>query len=159
MDTIFTLAPSDHPTDPMELEHGYKLWSTFARSHDGLRYFVRSNRTDTAGGQSWHLIAEKTGKVWHVKSGNGFFSQGGQLLSRWLISKRSKVRSEVIAYQGKVRRYKATAKVYSLPSILNSYRAVVSRDKQADIRSAKRKVSLAEMLAAREARKQEGGAK
>jgi hypothetical protein len=158
MNTIFTLAPSDHPTDPATLEAGYKLWSTFAKSKDGKRFFVRSNREDTAGGQSWHLIAERIGGVWHVSKGNGFFAQGGQLLSRYLISKRAKVRSEVVAYQGKVKRYAATAKVYSLPSILNGYKAVVSRDKLADMRSKARKVSLADMLAAREERKK-GGAK
>ena len=158
MKSIFTLAPSDHSTDPAVLEAGYKLWSTFAKSIDGKRFFVRSNLPETAGGQSWHLIAERISGVWHVSKGNGFFAQGGQLLSRYLISKRAKVRSEVVAYQGKVRRYPATAKVYSLPSILNGYTAVVSRDKLADMRSKARKVSLADMLAAREERKKGGEA-
>jgi hypothetical protein len=158
MDTIFTLAPSDHPTDPATLEAGYKLWSTFRKSSNGKTFYVRSNRLDSAGGQTWHVIAEKVSGVWRVKAGQGFFSQGGQLLARYLISKRAKVRSEVVAYQGSVRRYAATAKVYSLPSILNGFRAVVSRDKLADMRSAARKVSLAELLAAREQRSNEGGA-
>ncbi len=164
---IFTLAPSDHPTDPTVLEAGYKLWSTFAQSKDGSSFYVRSNRTDTAGGQTWHIIAvrvqvlnpktQRVRLVWRIQPGSGFLRQGGQLLARYLISKRLKVRSEVIAYQGKVKRYDATAKVYSLPSILNGFRAVVSRDKLADQRSAGRKVSLADMLAARKQRN-EGGA-
>ena len=165
---IFTLAPHDHPTDPAVLETGYKLWSTFRKSSDGQTFYVRSNRTDTAGGQTWHVIAvrvqvlnpktQRIRLVWSIASGSGFFAQGGQLLGRYLISKRFKIRSEVRAYPERVKCYAATAKVYSLPSILNKFKAVVSRDKLADQRSAARKVSLAEMLAAREERTKKGGA-
>lgn len=156
--SIFTLAPSDHPTDPTVLEHSYKLWSTFAWSIDRQRIFVRSNKPETAGGQRWVAIAENDGVTWHVSRGEGLLGQGGALLARYLIGKRSKVRSEVAAYAGKVRRYKATPRVYSLPSILNGMQAVVSRDKLADERSAERKISLADMIAAREARTKEGSA-
>jgi len=158
MTTIFTLAPADHPTDPCILEHGYKLWSTYARSLDGCRVFVRSNLATTAGGQTWHLIAEQTNGVWYVDRGLGFLAQGGMLLARYWIDSGQCVRCQVVAYQGKVCHYKATAKVYSLPSILNGMVAVVSRDKQADKRQAARKTSLADMIAAREARAKKGGA-
>ena len=150
MNTIFTLAPADHPTDTRVLEHGYKLWSTYWQ--DGSSIFVRSNRSDTAGGQSWSLIAELTNGVWYVDKGNGFLAQGGMLLARHLIYRGTKIRSQVAAYKGRVVRYEATAKVYSLPSILNGMRAIVSRDKQADMRQAARKVSLADMLVAHAAR-------
>jgi hypothetical protein len=156
MNAIFTLAPKGHPTNPAELEAGYKLWSTYARSIDGLRIFVRSNLATTAGGQAWHIIAEQTNGTWYVDRGLGFFAQGGMLLARHLIDSGKRVRSQMTAYQGRVEYYPATAKVYSLPSILNGMRAVVSRDKQADMRHAARKMSLADMIAAREARK--GGA-
>jgi hypothetical protein len=140
MNAIFTLAPKGHPTNPAELEAGYKLWSTYARSID----------------QAWHIIAEQTNGTWYVDRGLGFFAQGGMLLARHLIDSGKRVRSQMTAYQGRVEYYPATAKVYSLPSILNGMRAVVSRDKQADMRHAARKMSLADMIAAREARK--GGA-
>ncbi len=158
MNTIFTLAPSGHPKDPTVLEHSYKLWSTFAMSKDKVRIFVRSNKQNTAGGQSWHVIATSVNGTWYVGRGEGFLGQGGALLSRYLISKRGKVRSAVQPFAGKVRRYKATAKVYSLPSILNGMQAVVSRDKLADKRSAERKTSLADMIAARAERTKEGSA-
>jgi len=153
MTTIFTLAPSDHPTDPTVLENGYKLWSTYVYSLDCERLFVRSNREDSAGGQSWHLIAERTAGTWYVNSGRGFLSQGGMLLARYLIDGGVKVRSQATAFKGHVSRYEGTAKVYSLPSILNGMQAVVSRDKLADQRSAARKGSLADMIAANKARK------
>ena len=158
MATIFTLAPTGHPTHPAVLEAGYKLWSTYAVSLDGLRVFVRSNRSDTAGGQAWHVIAEQTNETWYVDRGLGFLAQGGMLLARHLIDSGERVRSQMTAYEGRVSYYPATAKVYSLPSILNGMQAIVSRDKQADMRQAARKTSLADMIAAREARRKKGGA-
>jgi len=140
------------------LEHGYKLWSTFKKASNGKRFFVRSNKQTTAGGQTWHVIAERVNGIWHIKRGNGYFAQGASLLGRYLISKRGNIRSEARPYQGRVKRYAATAKVYSLPSILNGMQAVVSRDKLADQRSAERKVSLADLMAAREERTKEGSA-
>lgn len=154
--SIFTLAPSDHPKDPIVLERGYKLWSTFAWCIACI--YARSNSHDTAGGQSWVKIATKTNGTWYVKSGSGHFAQGGALLARYLIGKRAQVRSEVVAYQGPVRRYAASATVYSLPSIINGMKAVVSRDKEADKRQAARKVNLADLIAARVKRNKEGGA-
>ena len=159
MTNIFTLAPKGHPTDPAILEAGYKLWSTYRQGDTTCtsRFYVRSNLAETAGGQDWHLIAEATiDGTWYVDRGLGFLAQGGMLLSRFLIDKGFSVRSQVAAYKGKVVHYPATAKVYSLPSILNGMVAIVSRDKQADMRQAARKTSLADMIAAREARK--GGA-
>ena len=149
MNAIFTLAPKGHPTNPAILEAGYKLWSTYARSLDGHRVFVRSNLATTACGQSWHLIAELTCGVWYVDRGLGFLAQGGMLLARHLIDSGERVRSQMVAYQGRVVEYPATAKVYSLPSILNGMVAVVSRDKLADQRSAARKRTLAELIAER----------
>lgn len=152
---IFTLAPVDHPTDPKILEHSYKLWSTYKVEKDA--YYVRGNDAETAGGQRWHVIAEKaktpSGNVWVIKRGNGFLAQGGALLARLFASKRMKFRSEVPPWPSKVVQYKATAKVYSLPSLLNGGVAVVSRDKQADIRSAQRKRGLADLMAEWEKRK------
>lgn len=150
--TIFTLAPSDHPTDPTELENGYKLWSTFRKSRNTID--VRSNNTDTAGGQTWHRIAVKVNGVWRVSAGKGYLAQASKLLARYLIQRRGKVRAETEAYQGTVKRYRATGKVYSLPSILNGYRAVVSRDRLADQRAAARKRSLADLIAERNAREE-----
>lgn len=159
--SIFTLAPKGHPTNPVVLEAGYKLWSTYRQCTDTdlHRFYVRSNLAETAGGQDWHLIAEVTiDGTWYVDRGLGFLAQGGMLLARFLIDRGFRVRSQVAAYKGRVEFYPATAKVYSLPSILNGMRAVVSRDKQADMRQAARKMDLADMIAAREAKAKKGGA-
>jgi hypothetical protein len=161
--TYFTLAPIDHPTNPAVLEHGYKLWSTFQRRNRTAIY-VRTNKADTAGGQQWERIARKVatwkdirGKrtrvyVWRISAGKGYLAQASKLLARYLIQQGQAVRCETEAYKGKVKRYKATAKVYSLPSILNGYKAVVSRDKQADKRRAAIKRSLADLMAERDAK-------
>jgi hypothetical protein len=162
MSAIFTLAPKGHPTNPAILEAGYKLWSTYRQGDTTCtnRFYVRSNLAETAGGQNWHLIAEATiDGTWYVDRGLGFLAQGGMLLARFLIDRGMRVRSQVVAYQGKVCHYPATAKVYSLPSILNGMVAVVSRDNEADRRQAARKVSLADMIAARVERAKKGGAK
>lgn len=152
--SIFTLAPIDHPTDPTVLEHGYKIWSTYAESLCLTRMFVRSNKPETAGGQTWLAIAEFDGVTWRVQRGEGMFGQGGGLLGSYLMATGNKVRT-VVLFDGEVTRYDATAKVYSLPSILNGMQAVVSRDKRADARSAERKTSLADLMAARETRAKE----
>lgn len=153
--SIFTLAPSDHPTDPMQLERSmYKCWSTYKRDRNSI--MVRTNKDKTAGGQAWGLIAWRSSRdqPWRVKPGRGFYQQGGQLLARHLIDRGEKIRSEVEAYSGKVKRYRASAKVYSLPSLLNGGRAVVSRDKEADERRKKsRGVDMAAAMAARRAAK------
>jgi len=165
--SIFTLAPTDHSTNPIELERSmYRCWSTYKRDRNSI--MVRTNKDETAGGQMWCLIAWR-GRVlptdgirsgstryspWDIKPGRGFLEQGGALLSRYLIDKGEKVHSEVVAYSGKVKRYRATAKVYSLPSLLNGGRAVVSRDKEADERREKsRGVDIAAAMAARKAAK------
>lgn len=162
----FTLAPTDHPKSAETLEHGYKLWSTFQR-RNRTSIYVRTNRQDTAGGQIWERIARKVSivvvskngekrhreYVWRIKSGKGYLAQASKLLARYLIQQGNKVRCETEAYDGKVKRYKATAKIYSLPSILNGFKAIVSRDKQADKRRKAIKRPLAELMAEREARK------
>lgn len=145
-DTIFTLAPSDHETDPMELEKGYKVWSTFKRV--GSTMFVRSNNPDTAGGQIWEPIAQQKGKLWYIEAGSGYFGQGGRLLAGWLKGLGLKFRS-VMPPHPSVKYYAATAKVYSLPSLLNGGRAVVSRDRLADERRKARNVDIAAAMAAR----------
>lgn len=148
---IFTLAPSDLDTsDPVALENGYKHWSTFKCEHGII--WVRSNRTDTAGGQTWKRIAHRVkGLGWLIDTGAGHFGQGGSLLARYLISKGRKVRSRAKAFDGEVTYYKATAKVYSLPSLLNNGVAVVSRDRLADERAKARKVDIGAAMAARKA--------
>lgn len=148
---LFTLAPADHPTDPMELEGGYKLWSTFRKGRNTIE--VRTNNEQTAGGQLWERIAVRGKKGWQISAGKGYLAQASKLLARYLIQKGSKVRCETEAYQGTVKRYKATGKVYSLPTLLNGGKAVVSRDKLADQRAAQRKRSLADLIAERQARK------
>lgn len=145
-DAIFTLAPADHETDPMELEKGYKVWSTFKR--EGNFMYVRSNNSDTAGGQAWEPIATKRGRLWYIEAGSGHFGQGGRLLAGWLKGLGVKFRS-VMRPHADVKYYAATAKVYSLPSILNGYKAVVSRDKLADQRRAAQRVDIAAAMAAR----------
>lgn len=150
--TYFTLAPRDLDTSDLDaLENTcYRLWSTYQRCGDTI--WVRTNLDDTAGGQSWKVIAIRVDGVWYIKRGKGLLGQGGKLLTRYLIQTRAKVRSEVTPPEGKVRRYKATAKVYSLPSILNGYKAIVSRDRQADERRSKVKaIDFAAAMAARKA--------
>jgi hypothetical protein len=152
LNCIFTLAPADHSTDPVELENGYKLWSTFKRV-SGIIY-VRSNRKDTAGGQVWRRIAHHVSYgspegFWLIETGAGHFQQGGALLSRYLIGLGQNVRSKATAYQGSVKCYPATTEVYALPSLLNGGRAVVSRDKLADERARARRVDIAAAMAAR----------
>jgi hypothetical protein len=164
---MFTLAPSDHPTDPKVLEGGYKLWSTFQRR--GASIYVRTNN-NRAGGQMWERIARKAPLVvtsktgekrtkipgWRISAGKGYLAQASKLLARYLIQEGNVVRCETEAYAGKVVRYRATSKVYSLPSILNGYQAVVNRDRQADERRKHAKRELAdlvnEMLAKRAAK-------
>jgi hypothetical protein len=76
-------------------------------------------------------------------------AQGGRLLARWLASEGHEVRSEVKLWPEGVVRYEATPKAYSLPTILNGMRPVVSRDAEADKRSAARKaVNMAEAMKA-----------
>ena len=167
--STFTLAPADHPTDPQELEGGYKLWSTYKRS--GNLIHVRSNNPNTAGGQVWHIIAFRAGlgldapvanpdhaiivepsdKAWYIERGSGFLAQGGMLLARYLMQRGERIRSEMPAYDGRVKRYRATGRAYSLPTILNGGKAVVSRDKQADERSKARNVDIATAMAVRKA--------
>jgi hypothetical protein len=149
---IFTLAPGDHSHDPVELENGYKLWSTFKRDWDDHIIYVRSNNPETAGGQTWQIIAHRAddNSPWYIQGGQGYFAQGGALLAGWLKSLGSRFRSEAKPYPH-VKFYKATAKVYSLPSLLNGGKAVVSRDKQADERRARQRVDIAAAMAARKA--------
>lgn len=152
LNDMFTLAPADHSTDPAELEGSYKLWSTFKREDKVI--YVRSNRKETAGGQEWRKIARHVsygaeGGFWLIETGAGFFQQGGALLSRYLIGLGQRVRSKVEAYQGDVKRYEATTKAYSLPSLLNGGKAVVSRDRLADERARARRVDIAAAMAAR----------
>lgn len=147
-DAIFTLAPADHETDPMELEKGYKVWSTFKR--EGGTIYVRSNG-ENAGGQTWEPIAEKRGRLWYIEAGAGYFGQGGRLLAGWLKGLGQKFRS-VMPPHPDVKHYTATAKVYSLPSLLNGGKAVVSRDRLADERRARQRVDIAAAMAARKAK-------
>ncbi len=149
MASMFTLAPSDHSTDPKILEASYKCWSTYLR--DRNRISVRSNNLNTAGGQLWTVIATRVRGTWQIQRGAGFLAQGGMLLARHLIQRGEAIRSEVLAYQESVTRYRATSKAYSLPTILNGNVAVVSRDKLADERAAKRKVDIGAAMAARKA--------
>lgn len=135
--SIFTLAPAGHSTDPLELENSYKIWSTFKRDRNTI--CVRSNQEHNAAGQTWSVIARRVNGTWRIATGRGFFAQGGRLLARYLIDTGCKVRSAIEAHKGKVVRYRATAKVYSLPSLLNGGQAVVSRDKLADQRAKARK--------------------
>lgn len=146
MTSMFTLAPADHSTIPMELETSYKCWSTYKR--DGDVIYVRSNNTDRAGGQVWTVIAKRMLGVWRVDKGRGFFTQGGMLLARHLMQRGERMRC-LRAYPDKVRRYKATPKAYSLPTILNRGISIVSRDRLADERSAARKVDIGAAMAAR----------
>jgi len=146
---IFTLAPADHSYDLMELENGYKVWSTFKREEEAM--YVRSNDENTGGGQIWEPIATRINNRWYVAGGRGYFAQGGALLARWLIDLGLGVRSKTKAYggMGGVKYYKASAKVYSLPSLLNGGKAVVSRDKMADERRKAQRVDIAAAMAAR----------
>lgn len=145
---IFTLAPHDHDCNPAVLESGYKFWSTFKREEHII--YVRSNDPATAGGQTWQIIAHRADDTmpWYIQSGLGYFHQGGALLAGWLKSLKVKFRSEQKPWP-KVKFYKATAKVYSLPSLLNGGKAVVNRDKLADERRAQRRVDIAATMAAR----------
>jgi len=148
--TYFTLAPRDlDVSDLSALENTcYRLWSTYKRQGDTI--WVRSNNEQTAGGQVWQVIAERRDGTWYIQRGNGLLGQGGKLLTRYLIQTRAKVRAEVTPPEGKVKRYKASAKVYSLPSILNGYKAVENRDKEADRRRAATKgIDIAAAMAAR----------
>lgn len=150
MASMFTLAPAGHATNPAELEASYKCWSTYRRDRDVI--YVRSNNPNNAGGQTWTPIARRTGGIWRIESGRGYFAQGCLLLARHLVQRGERVRTEHVraaTVLGRVVRYKATAKVYSLPSILNGYKAIVSRDKLADQRAAARKVDIAAAMAAR----------
>ena len=145
-DAMFTLAPADHERDPVELERGYKVWSTFKRNGDTM--FVRSNNDTNAGGQTWSPIASKVNGLWYIEAGDGYFGQGGRLLAGWLKSLGVKFRS-VMPPHGNVAYYTATSKAYSLPTILNGYKAVVNRDKLADERRKARRVDIAAAMAAR----------
>lgn len=144
-DAMFTLAPADHERDPVELERGYKVWSTFKREGDTM--YVRSNNTN-AGGQTWAIIAEKRNGLWYIQRGEGYFGQGGRLLAGWLKSLGCRFRSAIMPHDG-VSYYRATSKAYSLPTILNGGKAVVNRDKLADERRKARRVDIAAAMAAR----------
>jgi hypothetical protein len=134
--SIFTLAPADHPTDLLTLERTcYKVWSTYRRH--GNRIDVRTNQ-ENAGGQTWALIARRTRNGWQVESGRGLLGQGGMLLARYLDQRGENVACEIGFHNGAVKRYRATLKAYSLPTLLNG-RAVLDRDAEADKRSAERK--------------------
>lgn len=134
--SIFTLAPADHPTDLLALEKTcYKCWSTYRRSGD--RIDVRTNQMN-AGGQIWQPIARRRRGGWEVSGGSGLLGQGGMLLARYLDQRGENVACEIGFHDGAVKRYPATLKLYSLPSLLNG-RAVLDRDAEADKRSAERK--------------------
>lgn len=152
----YTLAPKGHPTDAKALETmGYKLWSTYREHAETID--VRTNN-ECAGGQVWRQIARKVSGVWRVARGDGFLGQGGKLLTRHLIARGEKVRSEVTPPEGDVVVYPVKGAHYSLPSLLNGGE-VVNRDREADRRSDARKAwdpasmaaKLAEIQAARAA--------
>ena len=148
--SYFTLAPADLDTSDLSaLENTcYRVWSTYKRHRNTI--WVRTNSDERAAGQTWQVIATRSAGVWHVQRGKGLLGQGGKLLTRYLIQRGERVRSEVTPPAGEVKRYKATPKVYSLPSILNNYTALVSRDRLADERSKARKsIDLAAAMAAR----------
>lgn len=142
--SIFTLAPADHPTDLLALERTcYKCWSTYRR--DGNKIDVRTNG-ENAGGQTWVTIAQRIKGGWIVESGRGLLGQGGMLLARYLADKGENVACENGLHGGPVKRYRATLRRYSLPTILNG-REVLNRDAEADKQSAARKaVSMADRL-------------
>jgi hypothetical protein len=136
MASIFTLAPADHPTDLLALERTcYKVWSTYRR--DGNRIDVRTNGPN-AGGQTWEPIARRRKGAWIVEAGRGLLMQGGQLLGRHLEQRGENVTCEVGFWPGAVKRYRATTRLYSLPSLLNGGE-VLNRDAEADKRSKERK--------------------
>jgi len=136
MASIFTLAPADHPTDLLALERTcYKCWSTYRRDRDLIE--VRTNGNN-AGGQVWRPIARRVRGNWQVDSGRGLLGQGGLLLARYLFQRGENVACEIGFHNGEVKRYRATLKRYSLPSILNGGE-VLNRDAEADKRSAERK--------------------